>query len=127
MKIMPVDCAHPDELLVVYYKDGSTGHCIASDRMAIEKALAKAAGEDSFGSVIEDRDTLLRLTAANGDPLVILASMIAGYSLSTRAARRKNAILKRALDDENDDIRHGHSAPEESGDSASDPLSAERA
>lgn len=94
-----------DEMVVVYYKDGSAGNVVASDEPKIERALATLVGEGEHRySSDEERDSLVRLTALNGSRLVMRASAIAGYSCSSRENRRRRKLHEYQLDHENADI-----------------------
>lgn len=95
----------PDRFVTVYYKDGSAGYAVGEDVFAIDTALMRLAGDgDTRFTDDELRDSVVRMTALNGSPIVMLASFIVGYSISTRANRRRRKLHDRLIDDEVKDL-----------------------
>jgi len=94
------------EIAVVYYKDGSSGHVVLSDLPTIDRAITRWSGEGEHRFTDdEQRDSVVRMTAANGSRLVMLASFIVGYSVSTAENRRRRQLIEQALDGENADLK----------------------
>lgn len=89
----------PDEVCVIYYRDGATGYVDPRHEGEIVLALCRYAGEGEYQfSDSEQRDTALRLRSLSGARLTVLASALFGCSVSTRESRRLKAIQDAAIE-----------------------------